>query len=118
MRAHPSSSHGPHVTANGVSALHPFTPAGFLKTAASSLNSAVQQFEDYLLFTGTRLSRTEKVPKMPASLCGTWEMISNVNMEGYMIALGMSLKHVVIQQCSLIMSDIKLGTFAFPVLCL
>uniref|UniRef100_A0A4W6CGT1 Retinol binding protein 7a, cellular n=1 Tax=Lates calcarifer TaxID=8187 RepID=A0A4W6CGT1_LATCA len=25
---------------------------------------------------------------MPASLCGTWDMISNVNFEGYMIALG------------------------------
>ncbi|XP_073327019.1 retinoid-binding protein 7a [Pagrus major] len=27
---------------------------------------------------------------MPASLCGTWEMISNVNLDGYMIALGVS----------------------------
>ncbi|CAK6951283.1 retinoid-binding protein 7a [Scomber scombrus] len=27
---------------------------------------------------------------MPASLCGTWDMISNVNFEGYMIALGVS----------------------------
>ncbi|XP_028266533.1 retinoid-binding protein 7a [Parambassis ranga] len=27
---------------------------------------------------------------MPASLCGTWDMISNVNLEGYMIALGIS----------------------------
>ncbi|XP_024914897.1 nicotinamide/nicotinic acid mononucleotide adenylyltransferase 1 [Cynoglossus semilaevis] len=26
--------------------------------------------------------------KMPASLCGTWDIISNVNLEGYMIALG------------------------------
>ncbi|XP_032377536.1 retinoid-binding protein 7a [Etheostoma spectabile] len=25
---------------------------------------------------------------MPASLCGTWDIISNVNFEGYMIALG------------------------------
>uniref|UniRef100_A0A8C4ICS2 Cellular retinoic acid-binding protein 1 n=1 Tax=Dicentrarchus labrax TaxID=13489 RepID=A0A8C4ICS2_DICLA len=25
---------------------------------------------------------------MPASLCGTWDIISNVNLEGYMIALG------------------------------
>ncbi|RVE70474.1 hypothetical protein OJAV_G00064260 [Oryzias javanicus] len=25
---------------------------------------------------------------MPASICGTWEMISNVNFEGYMMALG------------------------------
>ncbi|KAI2649655.1 Ubiquitin conjugation factor E4 B [Labeo rohita] len=28
---------------------------------------------------------------MPVSLCGTWDMVSNVNMEGYMIALGISL---------------------------
>ncbi|XP_071763485.1 retinoid-binding protein 7a [Centroberyx gerrardi] len=27
---------------------------------------------------------------MPASLCGTWDMMSNVNFEGYMIALGIS----------------------------
>ncbi|KAM8754552.1 retinoid-binding protein 7a [Acanthopagrus schlegelii] len=27
---------------------------------------------------------------MPASFCGTWEMISNVNFEGYMITLGVS----------------------------
>ncbi|XP_075898555.1 retinoid-binding protein 7a [Nelusetta ayraudi] len=27
---------------------------------------------------------------MLASICGSWEMISNVNMEGYMIALGIS----------------------------
>lgn len=25
---------------------------------------------------------------MPASLCGSWDMISNVNFEGYMVALG------------------------------
>lgn len=27
---------------------------------------------------------------MPASLCGAWEMVSNVNFEGYMMALGIS----------------------------
>uniref|UniRef100_A0A8C8A3J5 Cellular retinoic acid-binding protein 1 n=1 Tax=Oryzias sinensis TaxID=183150 RepID=A0A8C8A3J5_9TELE len=27
---------------------------------------------------------------MPASICGTWELISNVNFEGYMVALGIS----------------------------
>lgn len=27
---------------------------------------------------------------MPASLCGTWDLVSNVNLEGYMIALGIS----------------------------
>uniref|UniRef100_A0A8D3B6J6 Cellular retinoic acid-binding protein 1 n=1 Tax=Scophthalmus maximus TaxID=52904 RepID=A0A8D3B6J6_SCOMX len=27
---------------------------------------------------------------MPACLCGTWDIVSNVNMEGYMIALGIS----------------------------
>uniref|UniRef100_A0A667WQ41 Cellular retinoic acid-binding protein 1 n=1 Tax=Myripristis murdjan TaxID=586833 RepID=A0A667WQ41_9TELE len=26
--------------------------------------------------------------KMPSSLCGTWDMVSNVNLEGYMITLG------------------------------
>lgn len=31
--------------------------------------------------------------KMPASLCGTWDIISNVNLDGYMIALGKSIKH-------------------------
>nr|XP_019944381.1 PREDICTED: nicotinamide/nicotinic acid mononucleotide adenylyltransferase 1 [Paralichthys olivaceus] len=30
------------------------------------------------------------VNKMPTSLCGTWDIISNVNFEGYMIALGIS----------------------------
>uniref|UniRef100_A0A7N8YQS9 Cellular retinoic acid-binding protein 1 n=1 Tax=Mastacembelus armatus TaxID=205130 RepID=A0A7N8YQS9_9TELE len=25
---------------------------------------------------------------MPANLCGTWDIISNVNLEGYMVALG------------------------------
>lgn len=28
---------------------------------------------------------------MPASLCGTWDMISNVNFEGYMKALGIGV---------------------------
>ncbi|XP_047233557.1 retinoid-binding protein 7a isoform X2 [Girardinichthys multiradiatus] len=28
---------------------------------------------------------------MPTSLCGTWDMISNVNFEGYMRALGVSV---------------------------
>ncbi|KAM3872501.1 retinoid-binding protein 7a [Diretmus argenteus] len=27
---------------------------------------------------------------MPASLCGTWDMVSSVNLEGYMAALGIS----------------------------
>lgn len=27
---------------------------------------------------------------MPVSLCGSWDMVSNVNFEGYMIALGKS----------------------------
>ncbi|XP_034027437.1 nicotinamide/nicotinic acid mononucleotide adenylyltransferase 1-like [Thalassophryne amazonica] len=33
---------------------------------------------------------SEKFTKMPASLCGAWDMVSNVNFEGYMIALGIS----------------------------
>ncbi|XP_053173749.1 retinoid-binding protein 7a [Scomber japonicus] len=28
---------------------------------------------------------------MPASFCGTWDMVSNVNLEGYMMALGISV---------------------------
>ncbi|XP_055021892.1 retinoid-binding protein 7a [Boleophthalmus pectinirostris] len=27
---------------------------------------------------------------MPTSFCGTWDMVSNVNFEGYMMALGIS----------------------------
>ncbi|KAJ3586666.1 hypothetical protein NHX12_013062 [Muraenolepis orangiensis] len=27
---------------------------------------------------------------MTASLCGTWDMVSNVNFDGYMVALGIS----------------------------
>lgn len=34
----------------------------------------------------------QNVIKMPASLCGTWDIVSNVNFEGYMIALGESFK--------------------------
>lgn len=30
---------------------------------------------------------------MLVSLCGTWDMISNVNFDGYMIALGKCSKH-------------------------
>ncbi|CAJ1085413.1 retinoid-binding protein 7a [Xyrichtys novacula] len=32
----------------------------------------------------------KKAVKMPASLCGTWDLISSANFEGYMIALGIS----------------------------
>ncbi|XP_035014469.2 nicotinamide/nicotinic acid mononucleotide adenylyltransferase 1 [Hippoglossus stenolepis] len=32
----------------------------------------------------------KEINKMPTSLCGTWDTISNVNFEGYMIALGIS----------------------------
>ncbi|KAL4645913.1 retinoid-binding protein 7-like [Arapaima gigas] len=28
--------------------------------------------------------------KMPTSLCGTWDLVSNTNFDGYMMALGMS----------------------------
>lgn len=31
--------------------------------------------------------------EMPASFCGTWEMLSNSNLDGYMIALGKALFH-------------------------
>lgn len=30
---------------------------------------------------------------MPTSFCGTWDMISNVNFEGYMVALGEYFKN-------------------------
>ncbi|KAF6735508.1 Retinoid-binding protein 7 [Oryzias melastigma] len=65
---------------------------------------------------------------MPASICGTWEMISNVNFEGYMIALGigpylrkialrLKLKKVIEQQGDLYViktvSTFKNYTFSF-----
>lgn len=34
------------------------------------------------------LEKENRATKMPASICGSWEMVSNANMEGYMIALG------------------------------
>lgn len=34
------------------------------------------------------LEKGNRATKMPASICGNWEMVSNANMEGYMIALG------------------------------
>ncbi|KAK3547101.1 hypothetical protein QTP86_011770 [Hemibagrus guttatus] len=47
---------------------------------------------------------------MPASLCGTWEILNSTNLEGYMIALGIGLstrkialklkQHKVIEQVS------------------
>ncbi|XP_062872086.1 nicotinamide/nicotinic acid mononucleotide adenylyltransferase 1 [Trichomycterus rosablanca] len=37
------------------------------------------------------LAPLQRYKKMPASLCGKWEMISNSNLEGYMIALGTGL---------------------------
>ncbi|XP_013871189.1 nicotinamide/nicotinic acid mononucleotide adenylyltransferase 1 [Austrofundulus limnaeus] len=42
-----------------------------------------------VIFTYTSL-RKGRVINMPASFSGTWDMISNVNFEGYMIALGIS----------------------------
>lgn len=51
------------------------------------------QFEDCILQTphtsvGVQQQQHKKTANMPASLCGTWDMISNVNFEGYMITLG------------------------------
>lgn len=59
----------------------------------------------FFFFIQTHISEEGiKLTKMPASFCGSWEIISNVNFEGYMIALGKSLKHVVLtQQCSQIL---------------
>ncbi|KAK7878591.1 hypothetical protein WMY93_030427 [Mugilogobius chulae] len=43
------------------------------------------------LHLGQRFSVGSKEEvKMPTSLCGTWDMVSNVNFEGYMMALGVS----------------------------
>lgn len=33
---------------------------------------------------------------MPFNLCGTWDMLSNVNFEGYMIALGTKMHFYII----------------------
>lgn len=33
---------------------------------------------------------------MLSSICGTWDMVSNVNFEGYMIALGKYLDHATV----------------------
>nr|XP_046254117.1 nicotinamide/nicotinic acid mononucleotide adenylyltransferase 1-like [Scatophagus argus] len=59
------------------------------KTAASFLDSL--QSEGCIVFTQTHFRRRSKeITKMPPSLCGTWEMVSCVNFEGYMIALDIS----------------------------
>ncbi|KAM4609938.1 nicotinamide/nicotinic acid mononucleotide adenylyltransferase 1-like [Polymixia lowei] len=53
----------------------------------STCASSIQQSLDHCLIICIRVSGLKK---MPASLCGTWDMISNVNFDGYMIALGIS----------------------------
>uniref|UniRef100_A0A672K6G0 Retinoid-binding protein 7-like n=1 Tax=Sinocyclocheilus grahami TaxID=75366 RepID=A0A672K6G0_SINGR len=71
----------------------------------------------------------QKVNKMPVSLCGSWDMVSNVNFEGYMTALGnlytrkiaLKLKHrKVIEQVGeryvvKTLSTIRNYTFSFRV---
>uniref|UniRef100_A0A3Q1CRY9 Cellular retinoic acid-binding protein 1 n=1 Tax=Amphiprion ocellaris TaxID=80972 RepID=A0A3Q1CRY9_AMPOC len=51
--------------------------------------SAAPQVDHHALFPHIS-GEGQQVINMPASLCGTWDMISNVNLEGYMIALGIS----------------------------
>ena len=48
---------------------------------------------------------------MPASLCGAWDIVSNVNFEGYMIALGKSFKHVVLVKHNYLILSLYLKTF-------
>lgn len=58
-------------------------PSDSLQTCAS-----VQQLEEHFLLASQQDSLVRTVKKMPESLFGTWDMISNVNLDGYMIALG------------------------------
>lgn len=94
----PSSSHGLHVIAKEVRPSYIYACMFLKKTAASFLNSSSdQQLEDSssFYFFQTHISEEGiKLTKMPANFCGSWEIISNVNFEGYMIALGKSLKHI------------------------
>ncbi|XP_062420143.1 retinoid-binding protein 7a isoform X5 [Pungitius pungitius] len=51
------------------------------KTSSIQSSTSAQQFED-----------NKKVIKMPASLCGTWDIISNDNLEGYMVAMDLQTR--------------------------
>lgn len=44
-------------------------------------------------------SSTHASIKMPDNICGNWEMISNTNLEGYMVALG-KLSNLVLNAAS------------------
>ncbi|XP_071331070.1 nicotinamide/nicotinic acid mononucleotide adenylyltransferase 1 [Trachinotus anak] len=86
----PSSSTGSQVTANEIKSTPTFISPlqSSIVSASLQLSSSAQQLEDHILFTHKEEKRV--VIKMPVSLCGTWDIISNVNLEGYMIALGIS----------------------------
>lgn len=108
LAPHLPHPHGLQVIAKEVRPSYIYACMFLKKTAASFLNSSSdQQLEDSssFYFFQTHISEEGiKLTKMPANFCGSWEIISNVNFEGYMIALGKSLKHVVLtQQCSQIL---------------
>ncbi|KAM9785498.1 nicotinamide/nicotinic acid mononucleotide adenylyltransferase 1-like [Neosynchiropus ocellatus] len=49
-----------------------------------------QRNAEVLLAPLQRYTGNSELSKMLTSFCGTWDMISNVNFEGYMVALGVS----------------------------
>lgn len=80
---------------------HPHThthPSGDSESEATLKATGFSQSSSFapVLFVGTlhhgdlckHFPKGNRATKMPASICGSWEMVSNVNMEGYMIALG------------------------------
>lgn len=81
------------------SSSHTYTPFRWQWIRASVKSCRFSHSSQQLCFSA-RLQRAEpgglckhlqkgnRASKMPASICGSWEMVSNVNMEGYMIALG------------------------------
>lgn len=50
-------------------------------TTCFQKSSATLQFEDCISSGHTSVN-------MPDSFCGSWEIVSNINFEGYMVALG------------------------------
>ncbi|XP_029361279.1 nicotinamide/nicotinic acid mononucleotide adenylyltransferase 1 [Echeneis naucrates] len=61
-------------------------------TGGSSMNSheCSNLSTEYNSHTHFSEEGRKDIIKMPAGICGTWDIISNVNFEGYMIALGIS----------------------------
>lgn len=66
----------------------------------------IKSWESHTLHLDFYWDRLQTVNKMPVSLCDTWDMVSNVNFEGFMIALGkigffFLLKWMIALVCSL-----------------